>query len=576
MSHLNSSGYSLLQRPARLAKFFALAIVMMAAMLVGMAGTSNADEKIVRMTLQPSADECTAWDQMNCSYLEVRNGNGPAPDPAVDAAPTFLNMALMPDMPGSVTIDAAVSDTGAVTIQPDSVRFPVFPTSLENALVGTVSIGIQISASDVWTGTYDEATGAMDLDAALGLTFKLNCDAVANALCGGIFGPEGNMGTWEVTPKGPAHLTTGNMPVTAPPAAYGPDWLGPDATDGVPFDATTAVGTLINNDLEIQNLKAEDCIDPSSVACSNAAIGGLIAPSLNGALGTVYDPATPANDKDSVKGAIDMALTFELSEPPILESNPTELTFEGMNDDGSQPLGTSSRAQATTLSALDAGDIDVYQYYTDGGNADDFRITNSKRCDHLIESGSSCNIRLRFNPEETGARGTTLYASIFNPVTQNVEQIQLATLSGEGGVLPKGEKGEKGEKGDQGDKGDKGNKGDRGPRGEAGPLVSLRSHNAIGLRTSARRFARIKARGSAVKLKVKRKVAVRIKGKKFKVRIIAPRKVGKNKKANIKVKGTRGAVKALKGRTKANLKLKVKMSANNGRTQKQTLRVTLN
>ncbi len=559
MRYLNSPGGAPSSLAFRLTQLAAVAALAVTVLLVAMAGTSNAAERVVRLTLQPSADACTAWDQMSCSYLEVRNGNAPAPDPATDPQPTFLNMAAMP---GPVTVDAAISDEGDVTIQPASVKFPAFPTSLENGLVGTVSIKIQISASDVWTGTYDEATGAMELNAPLGLTFKLNCDPVANALCGGIFGPEGNMGTWAVTPKGPVNpLTTGNLAAPAPPAAYGTDWLGPDAEDGAAFDSN-GVGTLINNNLEIEKLDAADCVDGSSIACSNPAIGNLIAPSLNGALGTVYDPNDPSNDRDSAPGAIDMRLTFAMSEPAILESDPSEITFAGMNEDGSQPLGTSSPALSTTLTALDAGDIDVRSIYTDGGDDDDFNVTNAKGCAPVIESGGSCQVRLRFNPSETGDRSSTLYASIFNPVTNAVEQIQLATLSGKGGTLP------------QGPTGPAGATGPSGPKGKNGPLVGIATRSAVRLRTGKVMIAKLRARGAAVGLKVAKKASIKVSGRKYQVRIVSPTKIGKGKAAKIKVKGSRGAVRALKGRKAAKLKLSIKVSSN-GISQQYKLRVRL-
>lgn len=546
-------------------KYFAIAAVATAALLVGMAGLATAADRTVRLTLQPSADACDAWDQMTCSYLEVRNGNAPAPDPATDPEPTFLNMA---NLPGAVVVDASVSDTGEVTIQPESVRFPAYPTSLENALVGTVSIGIQIMASSAWTGTYDDSTGEMELNAPLGLTFKLNCDPVANATCGAIFGPEGNMGTWEVTPKGPVNpLTTGSLTAPTPPVEYGPEWIGPDAEQGSPFDEN-GIGTLVNNDLEIENLKPEDCIDMSSVACSNPAVGGLIAPSLNGALGTVYDSAVPANDRDSVAGAIDMRLTFQMSEPPILESDPSALTFAGMNADGSQPLGTSSATQTTTLTALDAGDIQVRSIYTDGGDDDDFIVTNSKGCAPLIESGGDCQVRLRFNPSATGARSSTLYASILNPVSSSIEQIELATLTGEGGTLPEGATGPAGPTGADGPQGP------AGPRGRDGALVSISSSSAVALKARARPFARVSSKGGAVTLRTPKKVRIRVKRKRYTVRIIAPKRIGKNKRGAIKVRGPRGAVKALRGRASARLKVKVTVRSGN-RTQSQNLRVTL-
>lgn len=523
--------------------------------VLGLAGTAQAADRNVRLTLQPSDSACTPWDQMDCSYLEVRDGNSPAPDPDDPTAtpPTFLNMA---DLPGPVTIDASIADDGTVTVQPDSVKFPPYPTSLSNDLVGDVAIQIQISAADTWAGTFDETTGEMSLTAPLGLTFKLNCEPT-NGLCGAIFGPEGNMGTWEVTPKGPVDsLTTGTLDAPAPPAAYGPEWVGPDAEQGTPFDPDTGIGTLINNDLEISNLTAENCIDDTSVACSNPGIGNLIAPSLNGALGTVYDPADPENDRDSVPGAIDMQLTFAMSEPPLIESDPTALAFPGMNEDGSQPLGTSSAAVATTLAALDAGDITVRSIYTDGGDANDFNVTNARGCLPEIESGGTCKVNLRFNPSATGNRASTLYASIVSPVSGSVERIELATLSGVGGIFPKGEKGDKG---------------DPGSPGAAGPLVEIHSKTFVRLRTSQRTAATVASRGARVSLKTPKRIAVRIGKRKYKVAVKAPGRVNAGKKAKIRIRGTRGAVKALKrirrhkGK-KPTVKIRIRVASQDGRT----------
>lgn len=523
--------------------------------VLGLAGTAQAADRNVRLTLQPADSACTPWDQMDCSYLEVRDGNSPAPDPDDPnvTEPTFLNLA---GLPGPVTVDASIADDGTVTVRPDSVKFPPYPTTLSNDLVGDIAIQIQISAADSWTGTFDDATGEMSLVAPLSLTFKLNCSPTI-VLCAGIFGPDGNMGTWAVTPKGPVDpLTTGALPAPTPPAGYGPEWVGPDAEQGAPFDPDAGIGTLINNDLEITNLTPENCIDETSAACTNPGIGNLIAPSLNEALGTVYDPGNPANDRDSVRGAIDMQLTFVMSEPPLIESDPTALAFPGMNEDGSQPLGTSSAAMATTLTALDAGDITVRSIYTDGGDANDFNVTNARGCLPEIESGGTCNVNLRFNPSATGNRSSTLYASIVSPVSGNVEQIELATLSGVGGILPKGEKGDKG---------------DPGSPGAAGPLGEIHSKTFVRLRTSQRTAATVASRGARVSLKTPKSVAVRIGKRKYSVAVKAPGHVDAGKKAKIRIRGTRGAVKALKrirqrNGKKPTMRIQIRVASANGRT----------
>lgn len=546
---------------ALIAKTVVLAAAALVLLLTVMAGSSSAADRTVRMTLQPSSAACTAYDQLDCSYLEARNGNGEAPDPEAGPDPTFLNMALLPSLP---TVDATISDTGDVTIPAGKVSFPEFPTSLENALVGTVAIKIQISASDDWSGTFDEATGDMSLDAPIGLSFKLNCDPVANATCGAIFGPQGNMGTWEVSPKGPVSpLTTGHLTAPTPPVAYGPEWLGPDAEDGTPFDAVTGVGTLINNDLEIENLDSTSCVDMTSVACSNPAVANLIAPSLNGALGTVFDPAEPANDRDSVPGAIDMRFTFVMSEPPLITSAPTAVNMTGMNDDGSQAIGTSSAAQAVTVTASDIGDVEFNRIYLNGGNDDDFYVSNASDCLPAVAAGADCDIRLRFNPSATGARNSTLYASIQNPVSGDTETVQLATVSGTGGVLATGPTGPEGPQGPQG------------PRGNNGPLVSIASSSSIRLKARANRIASVRASGARVSLKTPKNVRIKVRGKSFRLKVIAPNQVRAGKTAAVKVRGTKAAVKRLRGKASARLKVKLKVSAN-GRTQNRNVVVRVN
>ncbi len=565
----------------RISRLTGLTATVFAVLMIGSVGMSNAADRSVRLTLQPSTAACTAWDQMDCSYLEARNGNAPAPDPLVDPAPTFLNMALLPS---DVVIDATISDTGDVTIDENDVDFPAYPTTLENATVGTVSVEIQISASADWTGDFDELTGEMDLNAPIGLTFKLNCDPVANGTCGLIFGAQGNMGTWQVNPKGPIDpLTTGSLTAPSPPVSYGPAWLGPVAETGSPFD-TNGIGTLVNNNLEIENLTPANCIDITSIACSNVAIGGLIAPSLNGALGTVYDSAVPANDRDSVPGAIDMSFTFEMS-APALKSNPDEINFTGMNNDGSQPLGTSSAPQQAVITAFDLGDVDVNSIYIDGGNEDDFAIT-AQKCPATIPANSSCNVRLRFNPSATGSRASTLFASVVNPISSTTEQVQLATLTGQGGVLPQGATGPSGADGTTGPAGTpgpagatgpagaNGGNGPQGPRGPSGAIVSISSTNSVRLATKARQVASISTRGGAVRVNTPKRRNIRINGRKFTVRILAPNRIGANRNGTVRVKGPRAAVRALSGNRSARLKVPVTVTAGD-RSQRQVVRVRL-
>ena len=91
MTHSYSPGAQPKWLSARISKVLALAAITLAALLAGMAGTSSAADQTGRLTLQPSADACTAWDQMTCSYLEVRNGNAPAPGAPTGCAPALMS-----------------------------------------------------------------------------------------------------------------------------------------------------------------------------------------------------------------------------------------------------------------------------------------------------------------------------------------------------------------------------------------------------------------------------------------------------------------------------------------------------
>lgn len=400
-----------------------LALAATAVLALAWPAGADAAERTVRLTLEPSDAACTAFEPLDCSYIMTRNGNRPAPDPTDPTAvePTFLNLANLPD---PIVIDAQVADDGTVTIPDGNVDIPPYATTLENALVGTVTVEIQFSQDGDWTGTFDQATGEMSLTAPMGLQFKLACDPASPTLCGAVFPGTGNMGTWQVRSKGPVDpLTTGHLDAPAPPAAYGPDWVPPDAEDGSPYDPGTGLLTLINNTQELHFLEPTDCIDDTSVACTTPAIGELILPPLNEAIGASDDVGTAV---DTVPGAIDMRMTFELTEPVV--ASPTEL------DLGEQIIGTAGTAKPITLTAPSTGDVPIHWVDTEGGNEDDFLVAN--KCHDLIPASQSCELRVRFVPEAAGPRSTTVMAGITNPLSGERETIEIARVSGEGVEVP--------------------------------------------------------------------------------------------------------------------------------------------
>ncbi|MBK5231392.1 MAG: choice-of-anchor D domain-containing protein [Thermoleophilia bacterium] len=535
-----------------------LTLVVVALMVFVIPNNASAADRSVQLTLDAPESACNAFDTLDCAYLEARNGNQPAPDTTVDpptgATPTFLNMALLPS---PAVISAIVSDDGTLTANQGSVDFPAYPTVLQNALVGEVTVAININQTGDWSGNIDPVTGDTSIDAPLGLTFKLNCNPAdtTHALCAGIFGSEGNMGTWRADTLVDPQLISGNSPSTAPPAAYlaGPpvvsDWEPPVVTDGAPYAAgPPETLTLINNKLRVAFLTTANCIDPSSVACSNAGVGGLIVPALNGALGTT-NAATPPVPKNSVLGAIDMRLPFTVADAPIIAADPNSVDF------GDQPQGTSGTAQTISLTASTAGDLDIKNIYKTGADRSDFWVSNND-CGGNIAAGETCGLDLRFNPSASGARAATLVVKLVNPVNGQTEVYDLSTLAGNGGELPTGPTGATGDKGDKGDTGPKGNKGDKGPRGPAAPVVKFKTGAKVKGSTAV--VGTIKCKNDDCKV-TKRKVKVTIKGHTSKAKVTGATRIKSGHSAKIKVKVNKATRKRLKS---ANGSARVKLVVN--------------
>lgn len=516
---------------------FALPSLLAIAALLLLAAPAAAADRTVRLTLDPSASACTAFDQLDCSYLEARNGNKPAPDPNDPnaVAPTFLNLA---QLDGPVIVDGVIHDDGTFTVADGDVSFPTFDTTLSNALVGDVAVGIDIKQTGDWTGTFDDVSGAVSLTAPLGLTFKLNCDPVANGLCGLIFGTEGNMGTWQVDAKGPVDpLTTGNLPALVPPVPYGPDWVPTDVEDGVPYGAGTKSLTLINNNLELKHLEPSSCIDPTSTACTNVAIGGLILPPLNDALGASY-VAPPGTSLDTVPGAIDMRLAFKLSEPPILTDDTDALDF------GQQTVGSASGAKPVTITAYGIGDVQVVDLYSKGGDDADFWVANNN-CHGLIAADGSCTLKVKFQPGEAGARASTLYAMVVDPISHERQEVELASLSGEGVAATRGIR----------------------------PVIEPKLN------------ARVSGSGSAVVAKVrcpegdctvvKRKASMRADHEAYKAEVSGSDTIAEGGKEKMSIVLSKRAIKALEGTKQATAKVKLRVASSNETATKQTFRLRL-
>ncbi|HEY1276375.1 MAG TPA: hypothetical protein VGF25_15805 [Thermoleophilaceae bacterium] len=534
-----------------------------------MPGAAFAADRAVRLTADPSAAACTAFEPLDCSYFMARNGLQPAPDPAAPDAvePTFINLA---DLPGDVTIDAVIHDDGTVGVAQGDVTFPAVDTVRPNALVGDVTVNAQIVQAGAWTGTFDEATGAMSLTAPLSLRFKLTCDAVANATCAALAG--GNLGTWAVTGKKAAVLTTGHAEAPGPPAEYGPDWVPSDAEDGSPLDPATGALTLVDNTLELEHLDPSDCVDPTSAICNNAALGGIVVVELNNAIGAVWGgAATPENSRDTVPGAIDMSMAFVM-EDALIRGTPSVVDF------GSQPLGTSSAARGVDLSAFGDTDVELLSLFTSGGDDADFSIA-SDGCQGTVATAAACTVKVRFNPSDSGNRATGLFAKVRDPHdASKIRTLQIAALSGVGGELPQGPAGPKG---------------DTGPQGPAGPAapqppIAQDGGDAARERPSIRRGKsrlRLSSRGTATVATIRcprgscrvssRSARLKIGTRAYKVKVTGSRTIAAGRSAAERVSVGKRVRRALRRRGTGALTVKLVVRSSNGASASRTIRVRL-
>jgi hypothetical protein len=540
----------------------AIAVVLTAA-----PGAAVAQDRAVRLTADPSAAACTAFDPLDCSYLMARNGLRPAPVPGAPGAvePTFINLAALP---GDVTIDALIHDDGTVSVAEGDVTFPAVDTVRPNATVGDVTVNVQIVQAGAWTGTFDEATGAMSLTAPLSLEFKLSC-VPAILLCGPLTGGSGNMGTWAVTAKKAATLTTGHAEAPVPPPAYGaPDWVPPDAEDGSPLDPATGALTLVDNTLELEHLDPSDCIDPNSAFCTNPGLGGVVVVELNNAIGAMWDSATPGNSRDTVPGAIDMSMAFVMADA-LIQGTPSVVEF------GSQPLGTSSAARDVVVSALVNTDVELLSLYTSGGDDADFSIANDG-CRGTVPVAAPCTVKVRFNPTDSGNRASALFAEVRHPTPPNeILEIQIATLNGVGGQLPQGPAGPAGNAGPQGAAGNAA--GPQGPiaqgSGDATPVRPSIRRGKSRLRLSSRGTARVATiRCPEGSCRISRRSArLRIGARAHKIAVTGRRTIAAGESATVRVSVGNRVRRALRRRGSGRLTVKLVIRSSNGALVRRTI-----
>jgi hypothetical protein len=154
-----------------------------------------------------------------------------------------------------------------------------------------------------------------------------------------------------------------------------------------------------------------------------------------------------------------------------------------------QPQGTISVAQPVTVTNNGSAPLEVTSAVTAGANPADYLLTS--RCGALLEPGDSCQIDVRFAPQQSGASAASLVLD--TNASQQPLEVELSGAGGEssqgtpgeaGAQGPAGVAGQAGALGAQGIAGAAGRRGAPGPAGPRGPKGSAavyechRSHSA--------------------------------------------------------------------------------------------------
>jgi len=126
---------------------------------------------------------------------------------------------------------------------------------------------------------------------------------------------------------------------------------------------------------------------------------------------------TPASRNTTVNNANVTNVNFS-SAPlaPLVQLSPTSLSF------GSVAVGTSSIAQAVTLSNIGTATLTITSITLTGANPGDFSQTNN--CGTSLAVGANCNINVTFTPAAAGSRSGSL--RITDTATGSPQSVSLS------------------------------------------------------------------------------------------------------------------------------------------------------
>jgi hypothetical protein len=340
------------------------------------------------------------------------NLTGTAVAPAVSLSASSISFGNQPVSISSAPLGLTVQNTGTAPLSFTSISLTgpnVGDFSETNTCGTSLDAGASCAVSVIFTpATFGSKTAALVLTDSVG-TQNVNLSGT---------------GTAALAALSPANLTFPNQPVGTSTGTQAISL----ANDGNIALSVTSISVTGTNSSDFS--QTNTC-GTSVAAGSSCTISVIFTPSGTGARTASIAVIDSAGTQTTMVNGVGTA--------PAVSLSSTNVAF------ASQTVGTSSAAQAVTLTNSGNGALSLTSITINGANASDFAETNT--CGTGVAAGASCTINVTFIPTAAGTR-TAGVNIVDNAGTQNISlsgtgvaagpAVQLTPTSLSFGVQPVG------------------------------------------------------------------------------------------------------------------------------------------
>ena len=316
--------------------------------------------------------------------------NGTAVAPAVSLSASSMSFGNQPASTSSAPLELVVQNTGTAPLSFTSISLTgpnVGDFSETNTCGTSLDAGASCAVSVIFTpATFGSKIATLVLTDSVG-TQNVNLSGT---------------GTAALAALSPANLTFPNQPVGTP---TGTQAISLANGGNIALSVTNISVTGANS----SDFSQTNTCGTSVAAGSSCTISVIFTPSGTGARTASIAVIDSAGTQTTTVSGVGTA--------PAVSLSSTNVVFD------SQTVGTSSAAQAVTLTNSGNGTLSLTSITSNGANANDFAETNT--CGTGVAAGASCTINVTFIPTAAGTR-TAAVNIVDNAGTQSI------SLSGTG------------------------------------------------------------------------------------------------------------------------------------------------